>query len=358
MASFDNNIFYRLQSASAGINFSLDGDNDGMPNGFATLSLAPIGPFTGQFWQITITSEGLYQLCALWLGPDYRLGYWVNNDISPPTYYPGLFTGEPRRTPDQQWVIKKIKGTDGTDEQFSIKNNQAGFFMDLGADRNGTEFDVYLGGNQGEEQFAWKITAYREINDAAFSPVSSATTASATSKSGNASQTSKVATAVPTGSLPSAGRSTSTASPDQPVKGSNHLGIYIGVPIAGVFVIVLAIICWIFFRRRKLRNREAKEMEGSSPTSDSGNTGRDGSSHDSQSPVIQSFYFPDSPALGRKDSHEVSGTPVAEMESRGPEQKAWEKARSPLAEPTQGYVRGVAELEGDEIMTRRGVREV
>ena len=277
------------------------------------------------------------------------MGYWKTND-SQPTYYPGLFGGQPRHAPSQQWEITQINGADGA-EQYSIVNHETKLYMDLGANRGDAGYEVYLGGQEASEVWTWEITVVEQINNASYSAVPSTSSASAKSSHRHTSSI-----------LPGSTASASASAEVSP-QHSSHLGLYVGVPIAVVLVIALALATWCVFRRRKRRARQSPDMaerdhdqerlHASSTPFSSDNaastisplTPRNTHTNDLKSPAITEYFSPDSPAFGRKGSQEVAGTPVAEMESRGPEQKATERVRSPLAEPRLGGIRGVAELE-------------
>ena len=289
---FDSNIWYRLTSVSQGANFSLDTDNDGHPRGYATVSLQPTGVWSGQIWQISNTSNGLYQFCAQFLGPNYRLGHWVDDQSN---NYPGLFTGTARNSPAQQWRIQQDRSSG--DLEFDIINNELGSNLDVGGGGTLGSYGVILRGSTSSDRHRWRITADGEINDKAYSSISPS------------------ASAIGSGST-TAPRSSASSSitPDAPVSSgprTSPVTFFVGLIIGVLALCVVLGVCWIWWSKRRKR-RKAGLQGGQQSQSEAAAHGGLG--------AIPTSYYEKAPAgvEGRRSGiyHEISGTPVAEVEGR------------------------------------------
>jgi hypothetical protein len=161
--SFDSNIWYRFISNGSNPSRALDGNNNGLPNGYADLAMQTPGSYSGQYWQLSAQPSGYYQLCSLWLGPDYRLGYYIDNAS---TYYPALFTGLSRDTSKEQWKVTSLG-----DSVFSVMNHDVSLntnsplYLDVVAD-----FPI-LGGQNYGDNWAWVIKEIQPIDNQSYSSV-------------------------------------------------------------------------------------------------------------------------------------------------------------------------------------------
>jgi hypothetical protein len=163
--SFDSNIWYRFTSNSSNAGRALDGDSNGLPNGYEDLIMQPLGSYTGQYWQLSSQPSGYYQLCSMWLGPDYRLGYYVDNAS---TYHPALFTGQSRDASNEQWNVTSLgDGVFSLVNQDVSANTQSPLYLDVA----GTE--PILGGENYGDNWGWIITEIQPIDNESYSSVSS-----------------------------------------------------------------------------------------------------------------------------------------------------------------------------------------
>ena len=263
-----------------------------------------------------------------------------------------------------------MAGTDKDGEElYEIKNQQTAFYMDLGSLNEQGNYGIYLGGNRGNEVSKWRIEVVGLINNAAYSPLSGATSAMVT-----ATGSSTTTEDVPTGSLPSSSSATSTSAiPPETLKDGHHtnpLALLVGTPIGAVVLILLLVVTWSIYRRRKLGGRKDTEVDaknkGSQITADAG-------AGPGTETAIYEFYQPDS-KTHTDNSHEIAPlSPLAPPED-GPDgdgstanvTSPRQRTRADVISPTvASRLRsidideiGPAELEGDDVMTRRGIREV
>jgi hypothetical protein len=159
--TFDSNIWYRFTNNNTDNGRALDGNNNGLPNGYADLAMQLTGDYSGQYWQLSAQPSGYYQLCSMWLGPNYRLGYYVDSSS---TYHPALFTGLSRDTPNQQWSIISLgNGVFGLQNQEKAASTQASLYLDVAG------LSLFLGGQDYGDNWAWRITEIETIDNETYS---------------------------------------------------------------------------------------------------------------------------------------------------------------------------------------------
>jgi hypothetical protein len=268
------------------------------------------------------------------------MGWWANN-ATMLSYFPGLFTNRPRRVKGQQWDITAVGSGDGGGQQvYSIVNRDTSLYMDLGA-KHDVSYDVYLGGQETTEPWRWKITVIGQINNASYSTAPKAATSILATGS---STSSKSGAATASGKLGSMSSSNAEAVDSH----TSRLGIYIGVPVAVAFIIFIILLSWAVYRKRRrmmqqrmLQTRAGQEKSISSDnhffssgtTTDSANTA-------AQSNVVSPL---EANTYQSGELHEILGTPVAEIETRRAQPRAYRSAAG--RELRQGQISGVAELE-------------
>jgi hypothetical protein len=82
--TFSANSWYRLTNLFLGPTISLDVVNDNGTSSSGTLKMAATGDYSGQYWQIKLSSTGnTYSLCTNFLGPNMRLDVTSNNPTTP-----------------------------------------------------------------------------------------------------------------------------------------------------------------------------------------------------------------------------------------------------------------------------------
>ena len=152
---FYSNIWYRFvpnNTIDGIMNYCLDGYDDSLANGRANLTCHLSGDEDCQYWQVTATAHGSYQLCAL--EPDYKLGYYQSNGNT----LPALFHDTSGNNQSQMWSITSI-----SDGVFSVINQEQDRYLDV---IGGV---VVLVDNEYKENWGWLIIAGNEINDSWFS---------------------------------------------------------------------------------------------------------------------------------------------------------------------------------------------
>jgi hypothetical protein len=152
--SFSANTWYRLTNLFLGPTISLDVVNDNGTSSSGTLKMAATGDYTGQYWQIRLSSTGnTYSLCTRFLGPNRRLDVTSNNPTTP---YLAPTSGDA----GEIWTISTWG--DGT---WVLTNQFTGSGLHLDTYSN---TDVPFMGNGDHSGQHWNISEIEPISDVAF----------------------------------------------------------------------------------------------------------------------------------------------------------------------------------------------
>ena len=170
---FDSNIWYRLTSYSADAGGVLAGnpadlDDDGLPSGYVDLNMEGFNSYDNQYWQLSSQATGFYWICNCWLGPDYGLGFSLDNTS---TYRPALYNGSSGAGPDQLWNITTVyEGVFSLANPFAGVDAQQTLYLDVTGGAPGLDNST-IGFN-----WLWAISEVGQINNDTYSGLSPGTT--------------------------------------------------------------------------------------------------------------------------------------------------------------------------------------
>jgi len=148
--SFDPKTWYRFTNAFLGTSTALDVVNDNGASSSGLLKMAPLGNFSGQFWQLVRQPSGAFKLRTMFLGPDKVLDVYGDNKTKPHLATKGNFSG-------QLWTI-----ADGGNGTWRLSNSFSGpgLHLDTYADTH----DPFLGDGDHTGQH-WSITVIGKISE-------------------------------------------------------------------------------------------------------------------------------------------------------------------------------------------------